>query len=154
MRCAAVLSACHESVRGAAWLATCGETDRPVAGCATPTGVVRLVLFPWPECATNLSPLRQLAADVLWLQEAVPGAAGLSRLRSVRIDLATLNKAPREWERIYKTVRPRQSLGYLTPRQFLQRTSPPKRVLCHDEYYELTRCPYALYSAGHTSHDS
>jgi len=29
-----------------------------------------------------------------------------------------LNRELRQWERIYNTVRPHQSLGYLTPQQF------------------------------------
>jgi transposase InsO family protein len=31
-----------------------------------------------------------------------------------------LNRELRHWERIYNTVRPHQSLGYLTPQQFLR----------------------------------
>lgn len=32
-----------------------------------------------------------------------------------------LNRALRKWEHVYNTVRPHQSLGYLTPEQFLER---------------------------------
>ena len=35
------------------------------------------------------------------------------------VALPALNRALRAWERVYNTVRPHQSLGYLTPRQFL-----------------------------------
>ena len=35
------------------------------------------------------------------------------------VDILSLNRALRAWERVYNTVRPHQSLGYLTPRQFL-----------------------------------
>tara|TARA_B100000315_G_C14495575_1_gene549792 strand:- start:109 stop:825 length:717 start_codon:yes stop_codon:yes gene_type:complete len=43
-------------------------------------------------------------------------------------DLETepLNKALRQWEDIYNTVRPHQSLGYLTPLEYLNRTQPPQ----------------------------
>ena len=47
-------------------------------------------------------------------------------------ELAELNKALREWEHIYDTVRPHQSLGYLTPQQFLhQYHHNRKEVMCH-----------------------
>ena len=35
------------------------------------------------------------------------------------LELKTLNRELRAWERIYNTVRPHQALGYLTPHQFL-----------------------------------
>jgi len=34
-------------------------------------------------------------------------------------DIAELNQALLEWERVYNTVRPHQALGYLTPQEFL-----------------------------------
>jgi putative transposase len=47
-------------------------------------------------------------------------------------DIAELNKALRTWEHVYDTVRPHQSLGYLTPLQFLQRHHHNrKEVMCH-----------------------
>jgi len=47
-------------------------------------------------------------------------------------DIAELNKALRSWEHVYDTVRPHQSLGYLTPLQFLQRHHHHrKEVMCH-----------------------
>ena len=47
-------------------------------------------------------------------------------------ELAELNKALRQWEHIYDTVRPHQSLGYLTPHQFLQQYHHnQKEVMCH-----------------------
>jgi putative transposase len=36
------------------------------------------------------------------------------------LEMAALNRELREWERTYNTVRPHQSLGYLTPAQYLQ----------------------------------
>lgn len=36
------------------------------------------------------------------------------------LEMAALNRELREWEKIYNTVRPHQSLGYLTPEQYLQ----------------------------------
>lgn len=36
-------------------------------------------------------------------------------------DLPELNQALLEWEKVYNTIRPHQSLGYLTPHRFLQR---------------------------------
>ena len=35
------------------------------------------------------------------------------------LEIKKLNRELRQWERIYNTLRPHQSLGYLTPRQFL-----------------------------------
>lgn len=47
-------------------------------------------------------------------------------------ELVELNKALRQWEHIYDTVRPHQSLGYLTPEQFLhQYHHNRKEVMCH-----------------------
>jgi transposase InsO family protein len=34
--------------------------------------------------------------------------------------MVALNRELREWEKPYNTVRPHQSLGYLTPAQYLQ----------------------------------
>ena len=43
-----------------------------------------------------------------------------------------LNRALRNWEAVYNTVRPRQSLGYLTPLQFLRQNHNLKRdLVCH-----------------------
>lgn len=39
------------------------------------------------------------------------------------LEMKKLNRELRQWERIYNTVRPHQSLGYLTPQQFLLRGS-------------------------------
>ena len=47
-------------------------------------------------------------------------------------EIAELNAALREWEHVYDTVRPHQSLGYLTPQQFLQQYHHNrKEVMCH-----------------------
>lgn len=47
-------------------------------------------------------------------------------------DITELNEALREWERVYDTVRPHQSLGYLTPQQFLQQYHHNREeVMCH-----------------------
>jgi putative transposase len=35
-------------------------------------------------------------------------------------EIAELNQALIEWERVYNTVRPHQALGYLTPEEFLK----------------------------------
>ncbi len=35
-------------------------------------------------------------------------------------EIAEMNQALLEWERVYNTVRPHQALGYLTPREFLK----------------------------------
>ncbi|HKV06207.1 MAG TPA: integrase core domain-containing protein, partial [Candidatus Acidoferrales bacterium] len=44
----------------------------------------------------------------------------------------SLNPQLRRWEQIYNTVRPHQALGYLTPREFLDRwRSQPKKAECH-----------------------
>jgi len=41
------------------------------------------------------------------------------QLTPCSLELKKLNRELRAWERIYNTVRPHQSLGYLTPHQFL-----------------------------------
>jgi len=38
-----------------------------------------------------------------------------------------LNRELRHWEKIYNTVRPHQSLGYLTPHQFLLQISSQRK---------------------------
>ncbi|MGH9499670.1 MAG: integrase core domain-containing protein [Terriglobales bacterium] len=43
------------------------------------------------------------------------------------LELKTLNRELRHWERTYNTVRPHQALGYLTPRQFLQHFSSQRK---------------------------
>lgn len=43
------------------------------------------------------------------------------------LELNKLNRELRHWERIYNTVRPHQALGYLTPYQFLQQLSSPRK---------------------------
>ena len=48
-------------------------------------------------------------------------------------DLAELRHQLLEWERTYNAVRPHQSLGYLTPLQFLEqwKENQKKEVMCH-----------------------
>jgi putative transposase len=43
------------------------------------------------------------------------------------LEMNQLNRELRAWERIYNTVRPHQSLGYLTPHQFLQQFSSQRK---------------------------
>lgn len=43
------------------------------------------------------------------------------------LEMKTLNRELRQWEKIYNTVRPHQSLGYLTPHQFLLQNSSPRK---------------------------
>jgi putative transposase len=43
------------------------------------------------------------------------------------LEMKKLNRELRHWEKIYNTVRPHQSLGYLTPQQFLLRTSSQRK---------------------------
>jgi putative transposase len=43
------------------------------------------------------------------------------------LELKTLNRELRHWERTYNTVRPHQALGYLTPHQFLQQLSSQRK---------------------------
>lgn len=42
-------------------------------------------------------------------------------------EIAELNQALLEWERVYNTVRPHQALGYLTPKEFLKLHQQNKR---------------------------
>jgi len=48
-------------------------------------------------------------------------------------DIAELREQLLQWERIYNTVRPHQSLGYLTPLKFLEQRKPDQRkeAGCH-----------------------
>ena len=43
------------------------------------------------------------------------------------LEMNKLNRELRQWEKIYNTVRPHQSLGYLTPHQFLLQNSSPRK---------------------------
>ena len=43
------------------------------------------------------------------------------------LEMKKLNRELRHWENIYNTVRPHQSLGYLTPQQFLLRASSQRK---------------------------
>lgn len=42
-------------------------------------------------------------------------------------EIAELNRALMEWERVYNTVRPHQALGYLTPQEFLKHHHQDRR---------------------------
>jgi transposase InsO family protein len=44
------------------------------------------------------------------------------------LEMAALNRELRQWEKTYNTVRPHQSLGYLTPLQFLQQWHSQRKV--------------------------
>ena len=47
-------------------------------------------------------------------------------------ELTELNQALLKWEKVYNTIRPHQSLGYLTPQQFLEQYQQKRReVMCH-----------------------
>jgi len=54
-------------------------------------------------------------------------------LTDCSFDLGELNQALLLWEKRYNTVRPHQALGYLTPKQYLDRYFPNQRkeVMCH-----------------------
>jgi putative transposase len=43
------------------------------------------------------------------------------------LEMKKLNRELRHWEKIYNTVRPHQSLGYLTPQQFLRQSSSHRK---------------------------
>lgn len=42
------------------------------------------------------------------------------------LEIAALNQSLQKWERVYNTIRPHQSLGYLTPQQFLLKFAQKK----------------------------
>jgi len=48
-------------------------------------------------------------------------------------EIAELNRALLDWEKVYNTIRPHQSLGYMTPQGFLAHLGQHKRkgVMCH-----------------------
>jgi len=49
------------------------------------------------------------------------------------LESAPLSRALQDWEQVYNQVRPHQSLGYLTPQQFITRWQQQQReeVMCH-----------------------
>jgi len=47
------------------------------------------------------------------------------------LEMKKLNRELRQWEKIYNTVRPHQSLGYLTPQHFLLRGSSQRKEFIH-----------------------
>ncbi len=50
-------------------------------------------------------------------------------------EIQELNQALLKWEKVYNTIRPHQSLGYLTPQQFLEQCQQKRReVMCHQSY--------------------
>jgi len=49
------------------------------------------------------------------------------KVTACSLEMKKLNRELRQWERIYNTVRPHQSLGYLTPQQFLLRGSSQRK---------------------------
>jgi len=49
------------------------------------------------------------------------------QVNACSLEMNKLNRELRHWERIYNTVRPHQSLGYLTPRQFLLQLSSQRK---------------------------
>ena len=46
------------------------------------------------------------------------------------LEMAALNRELRQWEKTYNTVRPHQSLGYLTPCNFFSGGIPNERSEC------------------------
>ena len=95
--------------------------------------------------------LLHLSRFAFWLRESafVPRAASVwldghveraqrthtgefYELTDSSFDIAELNETLRAWEHVYDTVRPYQSLGYLTPYRFLQQYHHNrKEVMCH-----------------------
>ena len=60
--------------------------------------------------------------ESLFTLEETPGEPHTEEFYQVTacsLEMKKLNRELRQWERIYNTVRPHQSLGYLTPQQFL-----------------------------------
>ncbi len=49
------------------------------------------------------------------------------QVTSCSLEMKKLNRELRQWEKIYNTVPPHQSLGYLTPQQFLLRGSSQRK---------------------------
>lgn len=49
------------------------------------------------------------------------------QVHSCSLEMNQLNRELRQWEKIYNTVRPHQSLGYLTPLQFLLQFSSQRK---------------------------
>jgi putative transposase len=49
------------------------------------------------------------------------------QITACSLERKKLNRELRHWERLYNSVRPHQSLGYLTPQQFLRQNSSPRK---------------------------
>ena len=49
------------------------------------------------------------------------------QLNACPLEMNKLNRELRQWEKIYNTIRPHQSLGYLTPHQFLLQLSSQRK---------------------------
>jgi putative transposase len=49
------------------------------------------------------------------------------QVHACSLEMKKLNRELRHWEKIYNTVRPHQSLGYLTPLQFLRQISSQRK---------------------------
>jgi putative transposase len=49
------------------------------------------------------------------------------QVHACSLEMKKLNRELRQWEKIYNTVRPHQSLGYLTPQQFLRQISSQRK---------------------------
>ena len=49
------------------------------------------------------------------------------RVTACSLEMKKLNRELRQWENIYNTVRPHQSLGYLTPHQFVLQFSSSRK---------------------------
>jgi hypothetical protein len=66
----------------------------------------------------------------------------------IAFEIAELNQALLEWERVYNTVRPHQALGYLTPKEFLKFYQQNERkgggVTNHENEYNPLTLPGRL----------
>ena len=68
------------------------------------------------------------------------------------LEITPLNQALREWERVYNYIRPHQSLGYLTPFEYLSKlqgaTGEPSFTLSAKLYPPAKSRPETRTGAG------
>jgi len=74
-----------------------------------------LHLFVLPPCSPKLNSAAE-RANRTHTEEFYP-------VTPRSLEMKKLNRVLRHWEKIYNTLRPHQSLGYLTPHQFLLQIS-------------------------------
>jgi len=64
---------------------------------------------------------------VMWKGHRGPIPRKFYEVTDSSFEIQELNRALLEWEKVYNTIHPHQSLGDLTPREFLETISAEKK---------------------------